>query len=212
MSYQKSTIGFESEQPVDLEELSSVLRNDAIKTRAAREYMKILEKQKAAESKTDSTKIEEFKGYVYPIYAAHLKTKGEMINRIFDEYEIDSAEKGFLMREMAIAVKHTIPEYFDRTINEMMVILNQWIVNANKIRIATKKGSKIHPTEQGGHYKFRWHIMYFEGDYEKQRNYLTVRVQSAETTAINRRDEWLELQQKKQESEPIAITVKEEAK
>lgn len=186
---------------IDLDALNSALNIIAPLTRAAQAYAKIQEKEQREESKTDINKVEDFKAYVYPIYAAHAGTKPEMINRIFDEHQIDSKEKGFLMREMAIAIKHTIPEYRDKTITEMMDIVSQWINEANKLRIATKTGSKIHPTEHGGHYKFRWHIMYFEGDYEKQREYLTVRVQSADKTLQNRIDEWINLQQKKEELE-----------
>jgi hypothetical protein len=211
MSQQKINT-YETDAPVDLDELNSVLRNDAIKTRAAQAYAKILERERIKESKVDPAKIDEFAAYVYPVYASHLKTKGEMINLIFDKNEIDSSEKGFLMREMAIAVKRTIPEYRDRTIDEMMDIVSQWIYDANKLRVATRTGNKIHPTEKGGHYKFRWHVMYFEGDYEKQKDNLTVRVQSADNTLRNRKNEWVELEQKKLEPDPLVVTVSQEHK
>lgn len=195
----------EASNSIDLDVLNSALNILAPLTSAARAYAKIQEKEKQQEQKLDSSKVAEFADYVYPIYAAHLKTKPEMLNRIFDDNHIDSAERGFLMREMAVAVKHVIPEYRDKSIREMMDIISQWIHDANKLRIATKAGSKIHCTEKGGHYKFRWHILNFEGDYEKQKDNLTVRVQSADKTLGNRIEEWDDLKQKKAEPEPQEI-------
>lgn len=201
-------------ESVDLDELNNVLRADAIKTKAAQAYARILEEERHDESKVDSQKVKEFEEYVRKIYASHIKTKGHLINRIFDENVINSAVKGFLMREMALAIKHVIPEYRNKQLLKIMNNLDLWIRDANKIRVATKAGNKIHSSELGGHLKFRWYIQNLPEDHKKQTDFLKNRIESADKTLENRKGEWLELQQKRQEPEPeqVIVTVSEEQK
>ena len=185
---------------LDLDEVNKLLKERETINASLRMTREILTEDAKQLEKVDRQKVETFIGFLQPLYAA-IPSKATLMNKIFDDHAIDSAEKGYLMKEMGLAAKKVMPEYRHKHIREVMDNVDSWIRLANALRVTNKSGSKIHPTELGGRYKFRWHIMYFKQDYEKQRDNLKIRVQDADKTLQNRANEWIDLSQKKEEAE-----------
>ncbi len=186
----------------ELEQLRQDLNLSNRINRLADIGLTFLEREKRKEEKVSQKKISEFEFLLQPVYAA-VKRKGEMMNRIYDENHIDSSEKGFLEREMAIAVIHVIPKYKNKSIDQMQNNVRSWIDSANKIRIETNLGGLIHPTEAEGHNKSRYHILKHEDDFKKQKENLSFRTESASKTEENRTEEFSAIEQMKKEDEVV---------